>query len=173
VLLLPQKRSLRFFYHYFESFEFLNKVLKSIDIFHTIRHTVLNESFKMALILIIDDDSFMREMLVQMVTNQGHEVISAENGKAAEFFLKDTAIDLVITDIVMPEKEGLETIIQIHKLYPAKPIIAMSGGARIEPRAYLDLAKELGARYTFEKPFNRHELIEAINNCLNFKQTAM
>lgn len=127
----------------------------------------------MALILIIDDDSFMREMLVQMVTLEGHKVISAENGKTAEKFLNDTFFDLVITDIVMPEKEGLETILQIHKQHPSKPIIAMSGGARIEPDTYLDLAKELGAWYTFEKPFNRKEMIEAINNCLNVKQTEM
>lgn len=127
----------------------------------------------MASILVIDDDSFMREMLTQMVTLHGHEVKSAENGKIAEQLLKENAFDLVITDIVMPEKEGLETIIQIHKQHPGKPIIAMSGGARIEPSSYLDLAKELGAWYTFVKPFNRHEMIQAINNCVNPKQTAM
>jgi DNA-binding NtrC family response regulator len=112
-------------------------------------------------------------MLIQMVTLQGHNVTSAENGRVAEKLLKETDFDLVITDIIMPEKEGLETIIQIHKQHPAKPIIAMSGGARIEPEEYLDLAKRFGARYTFVKPFNRQDMIEAINNCLNIKQTAM
>ncbi len=126
----------------------------------------------MALILVIDDESFMREMLVQMVSLQGHQVVSADNGKAAEKLLKDTDFDLIITDIVMPEKEGLETIMQIHKQQPAKPIIAMSGGAIIDPEVYLNLAKELGARYTFEKPFNRQDLIKAINSCLNITQTA-
>jgi DNA-binding NtrC family response regulator len=127
----------------------------------------------MASILVIDDDYLMREMLMQMITLHGHEVKSAENGKIAEKLLEENAFDLIITDIVMPEKEGLETIIQIHKRHPGKPIIAMSGGARIEPESYLQLAKEFGAHYTFAKPFNRHDFIKAIDNCLNIKRTAM
>jgi DNA-binding NtrC family response regulator len=127
----------------------------------------------MASILVIDDDNLMRDMLIRMVALHGHDVKGAEDGWIAEKLLRDSSFDLVITDIIMPEKEGLETIIHIHKQYPATPIIAISGGERIEPESYLQIAKELGAHYTFAKPFNRHDFIKAINNCLNIKQTVM
>lgn len=132
-----------------------------------------SESDQMASILVIDDDNLMRDMLIRMVALQGHDVKGAEDGWIAEKLLRDSAFDLVITDIIMPEKEGLETIMYIHKQYPTTPIIAISGGERIEPESYLQLAKTLGAHYTFSKPFNRHDFIEAINYCLDIKQTVM
>jgi CheY-like chemotaxis protein len=98
---------------------------------------------------------------------EGHTATGAETGAIAARILENSVFDLVITDIVMPEKEGLETIIHIHKNNPAVPIIAVSGGARIEPGSYLDIAKQLGAKYTFTKPINRSELIAAIKACLN------
>jgi CheY-like chemotaxis protein len=121
----------------------------------------------MGSVLIIDDDNFVREMMLQMVAIEGHNVTGAENGQIAIRLFEKNKFDLVISDIVMPEKEGLETIMHIRKIRPALPIIAVSGGARIEPTSYLDIAKQLGVRYTFIKPFNRLDMIQAINNCLS------
>jgi DNA-binding NtrC family response regulator len=123
----------------------------------------------MANILVVDDDNLMREMLLQLLTLEGHSATGAENGAIAEKLMEKTVFDLVITDIVMPEKEGLEIIMHIHKSNPSIPIIAVSGGARIEPGSYLDIAKQLGAKYTFTKPINRSELVAAINTCIKNK----
>jgi DNA-binding NtrC family response regulator len=120
----------------------------------------------MAKILIIDDDLMVRDMLLQMMEMEGIDTISAENGKIALNILQNTSVDLIITDIVMPEKDGIETIVAIKKLMPQIPIIAMSGGGKISPEVYLEMAQLLGARYSFTKPIDRKHLVIAVQNCL-------
>ena len=117
-------------------------------------------------LLIIDDDATMRDVLYEMMTMEGYSAMTAANGLEALKLLEIHRFDCIITDIVMPEKEGLETILHIRKHFPDLPVIAMSGGARIKPESYLDLAKQFGARYVFPKPFVKKDIVAAIKECL-------
>ncbi len=120
----------------------------------------------MARILVIDDEAELRIMLRQMLEHAGHEVSEADNGAVGiEIYQRDTP-DLIITDIIMPEKEGVETIIELRRADPALPIIAISGGGRLDATDFLSMAKKLGARHTLTKPFRRDQLLKAVSECL-------
>lgn len=118
-------------------------------------------------ILIIDDDEQIRLLLQQMMEWAGFEVSVAENGKIAMRLQQQRPADLVITDLIMPEQEGLETISRLKKEYKGIKIIAISGGGRIGPEAYLPAAKELGADRVFCKPFDVQEVVDAVRDLLN------
>lgn len=117
-------------------------------------------------ILVIEDDNSFRNVLVTMLVRAGYEVLQAENGAQAVKHCKVTKPDLVLTDIIMPDKEGLETIQELLGLCPNLKIIAMSGGGRFGPNSYLPLAEKLGAKKTLQKPFLREELLSAIKEVL-------
>ena len=120
----------------------------------------------MARILVIDDEDELRSMLRQMLEFAGHEVAEAVNGaEGIEIYERD-APDLIITDIIMPEQEGVETIIALRRADSALPIIAISGGGRLDATDFLTMAKKLGARRTLTKPFRRDQLLDAVNECL-------
>jgi CheY-like chemotaxis protein len=119
-----------------------------------------------ARILVIDDEDELRSMLRQMLEHAGHEVAEAVNGAAGIEIYERDAPDLIITDIIMPEKEGVETIIALRRADPALPIIAISGGGRLDATDFLTMAKKLGARHTLTKPFRRDQLLEAVGECL-------
>ncbi len=123
----------------------------------------------MARILIIDDDPQIREMLKQLFERAGYEVLVAPEGKTGLRLHQMTPADLIITDIVMPEKEGLETIMDFRRNFPAVKIIAISGGGMIEADKYLETAKAMGAHMTFPKPFQLKELLQAVRNLLSFE----
>jgi len=117
-------------------------------------------------ILVIEDDDSFRNVLVQMLDKAGFNVIQAENGNQALRLCKDFHPDLVLTDIIMPDKEGLETIQELLEINPNLKIIAMSGGGRFGPNSYLPLAAKLGAKKTLQKPFMRDDLLKAISDVL-------
>jgi CheY-like chemotaxis protein len=122
----------------------------------------------MARILIIDDDDQVRKMLRLTLNAAGYDVVEAQDGKVAmKLFNQGPLVDLVITDLIMPEKEGIETIIELRRDFPKVPIIAISGGGRIDPDDYLALAKKLGAQITLEKPFSRKDIIDAVNKLIH------
>lgn len=116
----------------------------------------------MPLILIIDDDNHVRGMLRQTLERAGYDVLDAPNGKEGMNLYRQDPADLVITDLIMPEKEGIETIIELRREFPDVKIIAMSGGGIIEPETYLRMAKGLGAVRTLTKPIERKDLLEAV-----------
>jgi DNA-binding response OmpR family regulator len=118
-------------------------------------------------ILVIDDDDQMRTLLRQVMEWAGYEVIVAGDGREGMQKQRKNAADLVITDLIMPEQEGLETITSLKKEYPGIKIIAISGGGRIGPEAYLPAAQELGADRVFSKPFDVRELAEAVKELLS------
>jgi DNA-binding response OmpR family regulator len=118
-------------------------------------------------ILVIDDDDQMRTLLRQVMEWAGYEVIVAGDGREGMQKQRKHAADLVITDLIMPEQEGLETITSLKKEYPEIKIIAISGGGRIGPEAYLPAAQELGADRVFSKPFDVRELAEAVKELLS------
>lgn len=121
----------------------------------------------MAKILVLDDELSILLMIKKMLEKAGHEVSLALNGKEGlELFEKDRP-DMLITDIIMPEKEGLETIFELRRKYPELKIIAISGGGRISPDGYLPGAKLLGADMTFQKPLDQKEFLQAVSQLLN------
>ena len=124
----------------------------------------------MARILVIDDDAQMRNMLRQMLESEGHTAAVAENGKEGLLQMRTHPFDLVITDLIMPEKEGIETIQELRKSYPDLKIIAISGGGRYGQLEYLPVAKKLGADSTLAKPFRKQELLEMMEDVLNLSQ---
>jgi DNA-binding response OmpR family regulator len=115
-------------------------------------------------VLIIDDDAQFRLMLRRTLEKEGYEVFDAPDGQQGLFSYRQLQTDLVITDIIMPEKEGIETILDLRREFPSVKIIAISGGGRNSPGDYLTLANKLGAQVTMEKPLNRMRLLEEINH---------
>ena len=117
-------------------------------------------------ILIIDDDNQFRTMLRKMIERNGYEVIEASDGKEGINLYRKNPTDIIITDLIMPEKDGIETIQELKKDFPDIKIIAISGGGRIGPQDYLHLAKMLGAKRTLTKPIELPELLKAIEELL-------
>ncbi|MBE2213330.1 MAG: response regulator [Opitutaceae bacterium] len=109
-------------------------------------------------VLVIEDDEAMRAMLVQMLHRLGYDVIPAANGRIALDLLKTATPDFVITDLLMPEKDGIETILELRRSAPSLRVIAISGGGRLSSADYLHMARKLGAVATLEKPFEREQL---------------
>ncbi|MBU0728145.1 MAG: response regulator [Proteobacteria bacterium] len=120
----------------------------------------------MAQILIIEDDPQLRDVLRQHMEYDGHHVFDAANGAHGLDTYNAQKIDLVITDIFMPDKEGIETIIELREKSQKVKIIAMSGGGRLESVDYLILAQNLGANRIFNKPFKWADMRLAINELL-------
>jgi CheY-like chemotaxis protein len=116
----------------------------------------------MSRILIIEDDPIIQKVLHMLLVSLGHEAVLAENGKVGLAAFKREEFDLVITDCVMPEMEGIETIEALRKLAPAVKIIAMSGGGRVAAMDYLRIARNLGAAAVIEKPFTLEEFVNVL-----------
>jgi CheY-like chemotaxis protein len=120
----------------------------------------------MACILIIDDDDQFRGMLRHMLRREGYEVAEARNGREGIACYRAMPTDLVITDLLMPELEGIETIRQLRRDFPEVKIIAISGGGARGTLNFLKPAKMLGAHRTLSKPFDLEELRQAIREVL-------
>lgn len=120
----------------------------------------------MANILIADDQEKIRQMLKSLFEQYNYTVSIAANGKEALNLFRSQPFDLVITDILMPDMEGIETIRELKKLDPKVKIIAMSGGGSVRAMEYLRMAGMLGALRTIEKPFNVREMLDAVGFCL-------
>lgn len=114
-------------------------------------------------ILIIDDDDLFRTLLVDMLSFEGYQTLEAKDGNIGVELFKQKKPDLVITDILMPEKEGMQTIREIRKESAEANIIALSGATtRQDGVSYLQLAQDLGAKRAFAKPFKTEEFLGAI-----------
>jgi len=120
----------------------------------------------MALILIIDDEPQIRSMLKLMLERDGYEVAEAPDGIEGIKIYRQNPADLIITDLIMPNKDGIGTIIDLKKEFPDVKIIAMSGGGLNKPQGYLKGAKKLGAACTLTKPIDRNEMLKAIKDVL-------
>jgi CheY-like chemotaxis protein len=125
----------------------------------------------MAHLLVIDDDADVRHLIRRYLEEAGHSVIEAEDGYAGLTAFRRAAIDLVITDIFMPEQDGIETIRMLRKLRPTIRIIAISGGI-VGDRIYLREAKALGADGVLSKPFRREDLLNLVDACLGDRPCA-
>ena len=127
----------------------------------------------MGSILIVDDEEDIRDALILVLESAGYDVRVASNGNEAVELQREQPADLIITDIIMPQKDGVSTIKEISQEFPGIKIIAISGGGGVQPveyvpeaittTAYLAAAKEAGADRVFTKPFERNDLIKAVD----------
>ena len=127
----------------------------------------INREGPMPRILLIDDDDTLRAMAAQMLSRAGHEVVEAPNGREGLRRFSEQPFDLVITDLIMPEQEGLETILQLRQKGVTCPVLAISGGGRQNNVDYLPLARQFGARQTLRTPFTREEFLTAVKQALS------
>src|SRR4051812_48972743 len=121
----------------------------------------------MTRVLLVDDDDAFRTMLRLTLRKLGHEMMEARNGKEAFPLLEPEPPDVVITDLIMPERDGLETIERLRTTHPGVKVIAMSGGSRISARDFLNIAKLMGAHVALQKPFSISEMELAIGGVLH------
>jgi CheY-like chemotaxis protein len=120
----------------------------------------------MACILVVEDDKDLREMLKTSLLKRKYMVLEASNGKEALVRFKPSITDLLITDLIMPDEDGLKVIMKIKSMKPSIKIIAISGGGKAGPVNYLNLAKALGADEIFPKPFSLNDLLNKIDELL-------
>ena len=121
-------------------------------------------------ILVIDDEELMLTYLRDLLEAEGYEVLTAANGAEGLALFDTDPVDLVITDIIMPVKDGLDTILELKKQSPDLPIIAISAGGNIPKERYLAVASYMKNTKTLAKPFTRDELISAVEEHLQPEQ---
>ena len=120
----------------------------------------------MSHILVVEDSEDLRYIVKDILKKAGHEVSEAGDGSEVSQCLAGNPIDLVITDILMPEQEGIQTILQIRRSNPDIKIIGMSGGGAGGAEHYLEMAREFGANATMLKPFEKAQLLELVDTLL-------
>ena len=117
----------------------------------------------MTRILVIDDETPVRDVIRQTLERAGYDVVDAADGREGLVRFRERPADLVITDILMPEQEGIETIRILHKEFPQTKILAISGGGRRGKLDVLPTAQTFGAHRTLAKPFERKDLLDAVS----------
>lgn len=120
----------------------------------------------MADILIIDDDDTLRAVMRKILERRGHAVRDAADGAVGLSLLRSGRPDLLVTDLYMPEKEGIETIVEVREVYPDLPILAVSGGGNLGQGGSLSDAEALGADASLAKPFTVDAFAEAVERLL-------
>jgi DNA-binding response OmpR family regulator len=121
----------------------------------------------MSRILVVDDNTSMREAVCEMLQLAGYETISVENGRFAAQIHRSDPVDLIITDLFMPDTDGLEIIYQFRHEFPDVKIIAVSGGGSRGLVELLSVAKKMGAQRALMKPFSWEDLLAAVQELLN------
>jgi CheY-like chemotaxis protein len=119
-----------------------------------------------ARILVIDDNALVRSVVREKLRRAGHTVFEAGNGREGMAAFHDSPADLVLTDLTMPDVDGMETVASFHEHYPQIPIVAMSGSGG-SAMTSLNTAILLGASSALPKPFTPSQLLEAVNDALN------
>ncbi len=117
----------------------------------------------MAKVLLVDDGEMVRYALGKALRKAGHEVLEAADGVKVPSIIETEGADILVTDIIMPDQEGLGTIREVRGQYPRLPIVAMSGGGRMAGTDYLAMAKSLGADAILSKPFDKSELLALVD----------
>jgi DNA-binding response OmpR family regulator len=115
-------------------------------------------------ILLIDDDTAVRTTVRVMLERSGFEVVEAGDGKAAQRLL--AGVDLVITDVLMPDMDGVDVMAMVRREGHSVPVIAMSGGGKVDSKSYLEMARALGAFATIAKPFELEHLLTTVRAAL-------
>jgi CheY-like chemotaxis protein len=120
----------------------------------------------MARILVIEDEALVRDTLCQYLEGAGHELLVAENGEQGLEIYRSHNPDLVISDVSMPTREGISTLVELRRLNPDAKIVMMSGGTPSGVTDYLELAQQLGAAAVLHKPFRKAHLVELVRKIL-------
>ena len=121
----------------------------------------------MAKILVIDDDGKFLEIMREYLENEGYEVLVASDGEIGADIYRENKPDLVITDVIMPEKDGAQVIFELQKEFPGIKIIVMTGGGQGDAQAYLkSITAFSNVKYAFEKPFAMDELLQAVKESI-------
>lgn len=113
-------------------------------------------------ILVIEDQSELRGLVTGTLEQAGYRVVTATTGRDANKAFAEARIDLVLTDLLMPDRDGIEVIRDLRGSRPDLPIVAMSGGGRMPAAFYLKLARSLGAKAILEKPFSNQQFLLTI-----------
>jgi DNA-binding response OmpR family regulator len=129
-------------------------------------HTHGEGPYTMARILIIDDNAPTRDILRQALERAGHEVLEAADGRVGIARQRAMPAAVIITDLLMPDQEGLETIRELRRDFPTTGIIAMSGGGQIGYDTLLTMAERLGAQRVLQKPFGLRDMLDAVHQLL-------
>ena len=120
-------------------------------------------------VLVIEDDEQLRQTLGRLLTRAGYETIEAENGRSGMQQMSQSPADVVITDMIMPDMEGVETILAVRRNYPVAKIMAISGGGRSSAESYLKIARELGVHKILTKPLMPWEFLAAVHDLVTQK----
>ena len=119
------------------------------------------------LVLVVDDAPELRELVERVLTRHGYRVRTVNDGDGAMRVLDQGGVDLLITDVVMPGRDGIEVLLDVQEQYPQLPVIVMSGGGMFDPTLYLDNATGLGAHRTLRKPFTMGDLLDAVRELVS------
>ena len=120
----------------------------------------------MATILLVEDEPLVSETLCSAMKGKGHTVVMAANGAEGLKRFAERSFDLVVTDIIMPDKEGIEMILEMRRNKPDAKIVAISGGGRTGNVEFLKMAESLGATATLKKPIRLADFFSVLNRCL-------
>lgn len=120
----------------------------------------------MSRILVVDDDGAVQSAVGRILERAGHDVDFAVNGREAMKAIRSDPPDLVVTDVLMPEMDGIELITTLRSECPGLPIVAVSGGGKLPKELMLDTARALGALWTVEKPFDVDRLLAVVTQAL-------
>ena len=126
----------------------------------------------MASILVVDDEEPVRFALRRVLENAGHAVDEAEDGSRALKALQNKTYDLLVSDILMPNRDGIEMIIEVKRAHPALPVIAISGGGQVGAQTYLEMAVALRVEAALPKPIRPTELLAAVDKVLSGREGA-
>lgn len=121
----------------------------------------------MAKILLIDDDDSIRKPLRILLESRGHEVFEARDGTLGVEMVQKDSYDLVVTDMIMPNRGGMETIMELYRTVPGLPVVAMSGKIPTEARPIKDLVRKFGVKEILQKPFTKRVFLDAVNVALS------
>ncbi len=124
-------------------------------------------------ILLVDDEESIRKMVRAVLGEKEYAFTEASNGVEALEMMETQSFDLILTDVIMPDCDGIELVMSVRKKLPDIKVIVMSGGGRVRADHYLNLAEKLGAARVFEKPFNTAELRETVSELLSETDSAM
>ena len=124
-------------------------------------------------ILLVDDEESIRKMVRAVLGEEEYAFTEASNGVEALEIMETQSFDLILTDVIMPDCDGIELVMSVRKKLPDIKVIVMSGGGRVRADHYLNLAEKLGAARVFEKPFNTAELRETVSELLSETDSAV
>jgi DNA-binding NtrC family response regulator len=120
----------------------------------------------MASILVLDDDDLVRDVLQNALEREGHQVLAARDGRKGLEIVRSQPVDLAIVDIIMPEKGGIETIMEIHREFPGLKTVVITGKVNVDLEPFIRLTRQFGVRQLIQKPFDLRDVLGTVRQIL-------